>query len=166
MIIKITNLPVGIHEFRFEKSVKELQLGEPFVDNLSLDCSLDKSQHQIIVKCNLIIFVDLSCDRCNEKFNKKLESKFTLLYFFNKNDISEDQDNIKYLPPIADKIDLTEDVLDYAKISIPMKKLCSEDCKGLCVNCGVNLNSDTCSCSETDSNSVWAPLIMLKDKLK
>ncbi len=65
MIIKITNLPVGIHAFSFEKTVKELQLGEPFINKLILDCSLDKSSHQIVVNCNLTISAKLFCDRCN-----------------------------------------------------------------------------------------------------
>ena len=166
MIIKITNLPVGIHALRFEKSVNELQLGEPFIDNLILDCTLDKSQHQIVIKCNLTIFADLFCDRCNIEFKKELFAEFSLLYIFDKNDFDEEQENLKYLSPNTDKIDLNEDVIDFANLSLPMKKLCSEDCKGLCVRCGTNLNHDKCNCAEKEDDSVWAPLLNLKDKLK
>lgn len=166
MIIKVTNLPDGIHALRFEKSVNEFQLGEMFVDNLILNCTLDKSQHQIVIKCNLTIFADLICDRCNVEFRKKLNNKFTLLYVFNKNDFSDEQENLKYLSPNTDKIDLTNDVIDFAKLSLPMKKLCSEDCRGLCISCGTNLNYDKCSCADKEINPIWAPLLNLKDKLK
>ncbi|MGH9442168.1 MAG: YceD family protein [Thermoanaerobaculia bacterium] len=33
-------------------------------------------------------------------------------------------------------------------IAIPMKPLCREDCRGLCPNCGTDLNVGTCACSE------------------
>jgi uncharacterized protein len=31
-------------------------------------------------------------------------------------------------------------------LQVPMKILCSEECKGLCPNCGVNLNTGSCNC--------------------
>ena len=165
MIIKITNLPVGIHCLSFEKTVKELQLGEPFVDKLILDCSLDKSNHQIVANCNLTISAELNCDRCLTDFVRIIKSKFTVIYLTKKDEINEDDDNVKYLSPAADKIDLTQDVLDYAYLSLPMKKICNDECKGLCTKCGINLNQSKCNCSEEVINPVWDKLLNLKDKL-
>jgi len=164
MLIKITNLPAGIHTFEFEDFVNELQLGEPFVDKLILDCSLDKSQHQIVIKCNLTISTHLNCDRCNIDYKKDFKSKFTLLYLY---EIAEGNDvNVKYLSPNDDKIDLTNAVVDYAKLAVPLKKLCTDECQGLCVMCGTNLNHNKCNCSKEQNDSVWEPLLNLKDKLK
>lgn len=165
MIIKITNFGVGIHEFRFEKSVQELQLEKPFVDNLVLDCKLDKSQHQIVINCNLTFSTSLNCDRCGSKFNEEFNSDFTLLYLFEQNELDEDETNVHYLAAKEDKIDLKKDVLDYAKISVPMKKLCSEDCKGLCSMCGTDLNQNECKCKDEEINPVWGELLKLKDNL-
>lgn len=165
MLIKFTNLHVGIHELKFEKDVNELQLGDQFVDNLILDCKLDKSQHQIVVNCNLTISAQLNCDRCNSDFTKDFSSEFTLTYLFGKEDADNTDLNVKYLSLTDDKIDLTDDIVDYAKLSVPMKKLCSEDCMGLCVKCGTNLNQNNCGCNEDIENPVWEPLLKLKDKL-
>jgi uncharacterized protein len=165
MIIKFTNLSVGIHAIQFEKSVEELQLGDPFVDKLILDCKFDKSIHQIVVTCNLTIFTKLNCDRCNDDFKRSFDSHFTLLYLFNKKEIDEDEINVKFLSLTDDKIDLTDDVIDYARLSIPMKKLCNEDCKGLCIKCGTNLNHKKCNCTNEDIDPVWDQLFKLKDKL-
>lgn len=164
MIIKITNYPVGIHELVFEKSAKELQLGEPFIDKLNLECKMDKSQHQIILNCNLTINVELNCDRCSEDFKTELKSKFSLIYMYNKNDVG-DETNVFYLSPNDDKIDITADIIDYANLSIPMKKLCDEDCKGLCSSCGTNLNYNKCTCENKKVDPNWEPLLKLKDKL-
>ena len=165
MIIKVSNLPVGIHAFCFKNDAEELQLGEPFVDSLVLDCKLDKSQHQIVANCNLTISVELNCDRCNDNYRQNLQTDFTLLFVYDRDKLNEDDMNIKYLSPADDKIDLTSDVSDYAKLALPLKKLCSEECKGLCVNCGTNLNLNNCNCKDDISDPVWDPLLKLKDKL-
>lgn len=164
MIIKITNYPVGTHELVFEKSIKELQLDEPFIDKLNLICKMDKSPHQIILKCNLTINVKLNCDRCSEDYKAELKSNFSLIYLFDRNDVG-DETNVFYLSPNDDKIDITNDVIDYANLSIPMKKLCNENCKGLCVSCGTNLNYNKCNCKNIEVDPTWEPLLKLKDKL-
>ena len=69
-----------------------------------------------------------------------------------------------YLHPETDKIDLAKDIRDYAILAVPMKKLCSEDCKGLCPKCGKNLNDGTCDCHEEKMDPRWEPLQKLKIK--
>jgi uncharacterized protein len=49
-------------------------------------------------------------------------------------------------------------------LSIPLKVLCKDDCKGLCPRCGINLNDTSCSCDTTDTDPRWAPLSKLKDE--
>ena len=49
--------------------------------------------------------------------------------------------NVNYLSRDADNIDISNDVREFALLSVPMKKLCSEDCKGLCFKCGKDLNT-------------------------
>jgi uncharacterized protein len=45
-----------------------------------------------------------------------------------------------------------------------MKKLCSEDCKGLCPSCGKNLNDGPCNCAEEIIDPRWELLQKLKTK--
>ena len=48
-------------------------------------------------------------------------------------------------------------------LDMDMKNLCSEDCRGLCPGCGVNLNDETCRCKpEVDPR--WAALSQFMDK--
>ena len=79
--------------------------------------------------------------------------------------VESESDNIVYISPETDVIDISEDVRDYAILAIPMKKLCSEDCKGLCSRCGKNLNEEQCSCSGDETDIRWMPLMELKNKL-
>jgi uncharacterized protein len=74
--------------------------------------------------------------------------------------------DVVYFHPETDKIDLTEDIRDYALLAVPMKRLCSENCKGLCTNCGADLNNGPCDCREEKMDPRWEPLQKLKLKNK
>jgi uncharacterized protein len=45
-----------------------------------------------------------------------------------------------------DEIDLEQLMRERFEMSLPMKPLCSEDCRGLCPVCGTNLNRGSCDC--------------------
>ena len=49
---------------------------------------------------------------------------------------------------------------DALLLELPYRFLCSEDCKGLCSNCGINLNLGTCTCHEEEE--VTNPFSALK----
>jgi uncharacterized protein len=91
-----------------------------------------------------------------------------MIYHFiqNINDSENEKIDIIYLHPETDKIDLSEDVRDYALLALPMKKLCSENCKGLCPKCGKNLNDGPCECRDEKIDPRWEPLQKLKTKNK
>ena len=58
------------------------------------------------------------------------------------------------------KADLTDAVRDALLLELPYRFLCSEDCKGLCPTCGVNLNLGACTCQE--GGNVTNPFSALK----
>jgi uncharacterized protein len=57
-----------------------------------------------------------------------------------------------------DFIDLTEEVREAIILALPGYPVCREDCKGLCMTCGANLNKATCSCREAGRGDRWAAL--------
>ena len=56
----------------------------------------------------------------------------------------EDSDTILLVPDM--KLDIDEFLYTEVVISLPMKHLCAEDCKGICSKCGKNLNQGECGC--------------------
>ena len=44
------------------------------------------------------------------------------------------------------ELDLTDSVSQYRAAALPLAPLCKEDCKGICPQCGVDLNVGTHSC--------------------
>ncbi|MGE5683160.1 MAG: YceD family protein [Bacillota bacterium] len=166
MIIKHTNYTEGIHNIEFIESAESIGLTKPFLGDVKLNVRMDKSRTQIVLDCDLNIKAELVCDRCNEDFIAELNRKFKLIYLFEEQPESSDTPDLYYLSPETDKIKLDSDVKDYAVLSIPMKNLCKEDCKGLCSHCGTNLNNEVCECGKDEINPVWAPLLKLKSNSK
>lgn len=73
------------------------------------------------------------CDRCLEPVEKKWGVDFSL-------DIP--------VQKTTEFIDLNEEVRQEIILGLPIKILCKEDCKGLCLNCGVDLNKEQCKCQK------------------
>ena len=87
------------------------------------------------------------CDRCGG--NSVFEIEFDFSEGFSK---TPDEDEEIML--LADEnINISEAVLRNVFMNLPMKHICSQDCKGICPKCGTNLNEAQCDC-EDDS---WNP---------
>jgi uncharacterized protein len=165
MKIKIKNIEDGVHLFHFEETAESINLDSPFCDTIKVNCKLDKSQRQFVLTCDLNVPTNFECDRCSKSFKSELSKNFKLFYFFDKTNFDNDDANSFYLSPEEDYIDIKSEVIDYALLSVPMKVLCSEDCKGLCAGCGVDLNTENCKCSKEEVRPEWEELLKLKDKL-
>jgi uncharacterized protein len=76
----------------------------------------------------------LTCDRCCDKFLQYKEIKFDEIFELDKKEISERM------------IYLDNRIRDIVLTSFPIKILCNENCKGICLGCGVNLNKEKCKC--------------------
>jgi len=59
-------------------------------------------------------------------------------------------------------LELHEAVRQYALLALPIKRLCREECQGLCPNCGSNLNEVSCCCEAPARDPRWAKLESLK----
>lgn len=58
-------------------------------------------------------------------------------------------------------LDLTEAARQYFDMNAPMKPVCTAECRGICVGCGVDLNEDTCRCKDDNIDPRWAALAEL-----
>ena len=78
-----------------------------------------------------------NCDRCLEKMSRALQTAVTVLR------------------PVKgeSEIDITQLAREEVLLGYPQKWLCRDDCKGLCVQCGRNLNKDFCNCRKQETSS-------------
>lgn len=164
--IKISNLANGRYDYDFEGKASDLEIYEPYIGNFKTDVALTKFDNQIILDSETGITANLICDRCAKEFHSVIKSYYRMIYLFRTNYNDNEKEDIIYLHPDKDKIDLDKDIRDYAILAVPMKKLCSDDCKGLCPKCGKNLNEGSCNCSEKIIDHRWEQLEKLKSKNK
>jgi uncharacterized protein len=79
--------------------------------------------------------------------------------FEDDQDVSEGKDlEITYLS--HDNIDLSDVISEQLQLQVPFQPLCKDTCKGICSNCGADLNSGRCACSKIKPNN---PLSVLSD---
>ncbi len=119
---------------------------------------------------NLRTRLEVNCARCLEPVGQPVQRDFDLVY--RPQGIDAGQDEIAVSDPesevgyyTGDGL-LLEDVLrEQLLLAVPMKTVCRQDCKGLCPQCGQNLNLGPCSCPRPEDPR-WQALKDLKQKLE
>ena len=61
--------------------------------------------------------------------------------------LDKENNNTIYFSNQENSIDFKNILLDILLVEKPIKNLCTENCKGLCTMCGINLNHKICTCS-------------------
>jgi uncharacterized protein len=99
--------------------------------------------------------VELLCSRCLIAYTMKVRSPINVVYEPSKVINREEHHKLK-----SDELDMgfyKDDTLDAAEVlveqlllNIPMKPLCSQECKGICPKCGADLNITSCNCSTSE----------------
>jgi len=165
MKIKISGLNNGTYTYDFEGNIRDTDLEEPFCDKYKTKVVLNKFDDQIILEVSTITGAQFNCDRCSVDFERNVESNYKMVYLFMNEVDSKQKSDVTYLSADTINIDIAADVRDYLILSVPMKKLCKEDCKGLCYRCGTDLNKSTCDCTKDETDDRWNKLLELKNKL-
>jgi len=146
------------HDFPFE--LAKITLGEDLeLRNLDGIVNVGKTPQGLVVHGDFSAETTLGCVRCLTEFEYELDWSFTELYAFDKR---SETDSGLILPEDA-HIDLAPLLREFALLELPISPICKPDCKGLCLECGENLNEKDCGHRPEESNS---PFASLKDLLK
>ena len=81
------------------------------------------------------------CDRCLKEFEKSYSFEFSHIVV-----PSVSRDNDEYIVAESESIELNDIAVTDILLQLPTKILCREDCKGLCMVCGCDLNESECNC--------------------
>ncbi len=120
------------------------------ISDIHLKIKLDRHDPYLDFKISIESHLKLECDRCLEPYDSILETEGPMLYVLGTppGDQEVDDSEIAYIPYGTRDLDLTDILHDLIILAISTRHLCSDDCKGLCLNCGANLNSDECTCEK------------------
>ncbi len=110
-----------------------------------------------------------ACSRCLSSFSRPVEKRFDLVYAPDPKVDGGDEINLKYDDLEIgfyrdDRIDVSSVMLEPIFIDLPMKMVCDPACKGLCAQCGINLNTSSCTCRPA-TDTRWQALAEFKKRL-
>ena len=132
---------------------------------------IEKRGVEVFVKGVVSGEVELQCSRCLKEYILPIKTLLEVTYHpvqnLNKEELIElkrdEMDVDFYKEGLID----TEDIIrDQILLNIPMKPLCSEDCKGLCTICGTDLNYSECGCIVQEIDPRMAILQSLLRRMK
>jgi len=132
-------------------------------------------KHEIIqdirLKGKLSTRLELTCARCLEPVTQDVQRDFDLLY--RPLGVDAGKEELSVTGVEADigyyqggGLQLEDAVGEQVLLSVPVKALCREDCKGLCPRCGQNLNEAQCSCAVAPADPRWSALRDIRSKIK
>lgn len=175
--INVVTIPEEGRNFVFSGDGKWFQ--ENFPESSDIDFSLRKVEvtghitkisSTVFIKGSLSAIIDIACSRCLEGASLTVGGDFAYtmvpLTPETREDLELRAEDLEVSSYQADFIDLAPIICEQIVLQIPIKPLCSEDCKGLCPYCGANLNVASCKCDLEIIDDRLAVLKNLKIKHK
>jgi uncharacterized protein len=136
----LQNQPVGTsREIHFD--APEFKLADEYEPSTVVGLiRLNRTPQGVLAQGGFATSILAECVRCLEPFDQPLKTDFTELFSYHNHPTSESSMVI----PEDGNVDFAPLVRESLLLEVPIKLLCREDCRGLCVVCGENLNLATC----------------------
>src|SRR5437764_12974687 len=142
-------------------------LGEDtrLIGQTEIDLQATRAAQQVQLVGSVTATVGFECDRCLTPLSAKVEQSFDLLYLpplgaGDEHELHDDDLSIAFYP--GETIDVDDLVREQVELALPMARLCSAACRGLCPQCGANLNQGECACAAEQIDPRWTALKDLK----
>ncbi|GAA2101847.1 DUF177 domain-containing protein [Microlunatus panaciterrae] len=129
-------------------------IGVPPGSPIELDVRLEAVVEGVLVTGTAVVEVQGECVRCLEQISDELEIDIQELFVYPGSEATEDEASRLE----GDLLDLEPLVRDQVVLDLPFQPLCREDCRGLCVECGANLNADPGHDHQTRIDPRWGQL--------
>lgn len=130
-----------------------------FVEPVKVSLNVTNVGNYLHARGTVSCTTNLICGRCLESYSYSMATQFEEKYFMAELGLKDaEHEDEEYIPFSGDAIDITNEVIAAIQLSLPMRQICSEECKGLCPQCGINLNNGQCNCQEDDIDPRMAVL--------
>jgi uncharacterized protein len=128
---------------------------------------LEHTGGEVRVQGKLSVSVEADCDRCLSLARYDLDTPFDL--FYQPSSIVEGEDEVALKEGEAEiafyegaGIELDDVIQEQIVLLLPMHRLCSEGCLGICPVCGKNRNESDCHCTAVPADDRWSGLKQFK----
>ncbi len=146
------------YEYSF---MPELLISDDFISATAIEFSgeISNTAGLVNLKGKASFTAEIVCSRCAENFSRKFEIDIEHQLV---NELNDD-DNDMFLLVENMQLDLDALICEDIVLSLPYTFLCKDDCKGICVKCGKNLNEGLCDCKK-DVDPRLSALLQLLDE--
>lgn len=145
-------------DYSFDFSHEEYNGIYPFETPVVVSGAVRNETDIIYIRASARFTLKAVCDRCAADFEREMNVPIEHILVSELND----EDNDEFIVAEGMRLDLEQLVSEDIFLSLPMRLLCKEDCKGLCSKCGKNLNEGNCDCKK-DVDPRLAGLMQLLD---
>jgi len=130
-----------------------------FAGPADIDIDLTNTGFCILLTGKIEVPVEMDCARCLTPFKCHVTTDIFETYYDKKKGPPKTSDNDEeYIPFTGDDINIEPEVIKAVLLAIPIRALCDPECKGLCPQCGSNLNIETCTCRQENIDPRMAKL--------
>jgi uncharacterized protein len=161
MKIRLNNIPEsGLNlELSYEKDwLKHLQKGHreedfKFITPITVRLELNRSRTDVFIMGELTGKLKPQCSRCLKTFDYDLFADFHCSFAplpqnFDKEETELSREDMELSFYQGGEIDLDEVISEQLVLAVPLTPLCQMECKGLCPQCGTDLNVKECNCQK------------------
>ncbi len=108
--------------------------------------TVSKVENYYMVNGRVEVEMTYDCSRCLRVFTKKEEISFSEIFTVAESEASI-SDEEPYTIIEDNEINIKPIVEEAVAMLIPYIPICDEGCKGLCASCGIDLNVNSCECT-------------------
>ena len=136
-------------------------------DDVRVACTLHRTGDLVRVEGTATAALTAQCARCLEPSGIEVSGPFSFVIrrmtvgeVVTEDEAAADGDEEEFISVehTVTSVDITGFVRDAIILALPIRVLCREDCKGLCVVCGNNRNESDCGCESGDADPRWRAL--------
>ena len=126
----------------FDLGTEALSFSAP----VHVQLQVTNTNNAVLVNGTIQTELKVMCGRCLEPFVYPLKQPYQDEWIFPSQATEELLETALLLE--KDDVDISQRIFEQIVLALPMKFICSEECQGLCLTCGANLNLTSCACKE------------------
>jgi uncharacterized protein len=119
---------------------------------------------EIVVRGTVNGALRQECRRCLEPVPGMMDEEVTMVFLPATSEGAEEDGDVRLFDDHVAELDLSDPVREEILLGIDLFVVCDPKCRGLCPQCGVNRNTESCSCGTAESDPRWDALRALKEE--
>lgn len=147
-LAQIMDRPGAVVPFSCSVDLSDLQYGasHPVTEPVEASGTVRNTAGVLVMSGSIKTCLHGVCDRCAAEFSRKVEYPIQAVLV---EELANEENEDEWVFPLeGESADLQDIVRTVFVLNMESKLLCKPDCKGLCCQCGKNLNDGPCSCQK------------------